>query len=147
MDELETIIVERPICVMHINYDKSHQCGVFNADIKDITRKIQLFGDKTARLVHHRLDGTIYTYTIKDGLLHSFNDDPAEIEDHPTEIEWSWFTNGVIDRRTGPANIYTRGGEEYYTFYVNGVAYRLADFIYKVDISDEQKIELVLTYG
>lgn len=144
---METIIVERPICIMYINFEESNQCGIFSADKSGLNKKTQLFIGKTARLVHHRLDGTICTYTIKDGLLHSFNDDPAEIEDHPTEIEWSWFTNGVIDRRTGPANIYTRGGEEYYTFYVNGVAYRLADFIYKVDISDEQKIELVLTYG
>ena len=113
MDELETIIVESPICVMYINFEESNQCGIFCADKSSLGKKIQLFVGKTARLVYNKSDGARSTYMIKDGLLHSFNDEPAEIEESQSETEWSWFTDGVIDRSSGPANIYTRGGEEY----------------------------------
>ena len=133
MDKFETIIVRekreslRPSSVSGIRHLKRNKKIVYG----DVTGKIIVYTDGVKS--RH--------YTICNGILQSFNDEPAVWTNYGNYL---WFHKGIIHRETGPAIFHTSGS---CIFYMNNEKITLNEFIVKSSISDEQKIELVLKYG
>lgn len=76
-----------------------------------------------------------------EGYYHSFNDKPAiEYENGAKE----WYHRGKLHRENGPA-IINCDGDGFYFLYNR--LYDLAEWCNSVNISLEEKAELVLKYG
>lgn len=133
MDKFETIIVRekreslRPSIINGIRYLKRNKEIVY----RDVTGKVIVYTDG----VKSRY------YTIYNGVLQSFNDEPAVWTNYGNYL---WFHKGIIHRETGPAVLNSSGD---YGFYLNEEKITMNEFIVKSTISDEEKLELVLKYG
>ena len=75
-----------------------------------------------------------------NGIKHR-DDGPAVIDACGTE---EWCRNGKYHREDGPAVIYPDGRKGWY---LNGKKYSLNDWIKLLNITDEEKMELILYYG
>lgn len=79
--------------------------------------------------------------TFKDGVYHSYNDEPAIIFPRPLRV---WYDNGIKHRVYGPAEIgYT------YMWFLNGKRLGFHEYMKKVTeyISEEEKLLILMNYG
>ena len=103
--------------------------------------------------LHREFTGKIITYDreylVKNGVLHSFDDEPAfKNKMAGNSIALRWFWDGIPHRLTGPAvllNNQTNGTRQ--IFYVEGKRYPLNVFLTLTSLSEEEKLDLVLKYG
>lgn len=133
MAKFETIIVREKREHLH----PSISDGVKHLEMN---KKI-VYGDVTGKIIVYTYGVKSRHYTICNGILQSFNDEPAVWSNYGNYL---WFHKGIIHRETGPAILNTSGS---CIFYMNNEKITLNEFIVKSSISDEQKIELVLKYG
>ena len=82
------------------------------------------------------------TQTLDDNLeLHSFNDEPAIIMSDGTMV---WYKHGKIHRESGPAVIFKNNDV---SFYYEHKWYIFHEWIDIVSLSEELKMELMLSYA
>lgn len=72
-----------------------------------------------------------HSYTLKDGLLHSYNGAPAEISYN----EKRWYFEGMHHREDGPAQVIDNllSNTTKYVFFLNGRSYSISDYLQKID--------------
>lgn len=93
-------------------HNPRYKVQVFYVDGKRITTEEDAFDDKVEKR----------WLTFKDGLLHSFNDEPAQWYYGGTNRGVKeWYSNGVIHREHGPAIVDDSGVQEWYR---NGFRHR-----------------------
>lgn len=153
MDELKTYVHDSDIKLITYGFDaeKPHYSKYGLVSKNDTTSKTpkQLYVDGDCRVLYNHPDGYRCEYTLKNGYLHSFNDEPAEIEIYDNgEYAKTWYTDGIIDRENGPADVFFEYGVMRNVFYIDGEWIgEIEDFIDDPYISDDFKIEMVLKYG
>ena len=84
-------------------------------------------------------NGTIF-YKNENGDFHR-EDGPAIICSDGRKY---WYKNGKFHREDGPAEIWPNGTK---MWWLNGEIYSFSEWIKVVNISDEEKMELMLYYG
>src|SRR5574343_615227 len=103
----------------------------------------EVYNDFTGKIIIYTNRALNRKYTLCNGVLHSFNDEPAVWTHYGRNL---WFHNGIIHRETGPALIHNYG-EVVGLFYLNDKEMSLYEFLENVPLSNEEKLELVLKYG
>lgn len=122
-----------------------------------VIRHIDQFGDdgdiverlaltkSTGNEIIHDYTGNLHSifstaiFVVENGFVHSENTPARYSETHIT-----FYENGLIHRRNGPAIIYCN---EMMEWHFHGEMYDLQEFLSMSDLTDEEKLELVLKYG
>lgn len=79
------------------------------------------------------------TLTIRNGFLHSFNDQPA----FESSFSLYWFNDGIVHRKGGPAKI-INGENQFYSW---GHKINFNEYLKSMHFTNEEKLDLVLKYG
>lgn len=150
-ENMVEVIETRPIYTRYIlERDEEHtmicddcmRVGVFD---ESKSKKVRLYEDFTGKIIVKCPSSSVIYYTLKDGVLHSYNDEPAVLYNDDEKL---WYDNGVLSRLTGPANSWCDdNGNQFVDFFVNGEAKPIGEFLRMCDMTDEEKLELVMLYG
>lgn len=71
---------------------------------------------------------TIATYSFKNGFLHSYDGNPAEIS--PTAKKW--YFDGKLHKEDGPAIVYNENYDSKSIYFIHGIAYSLKEYLKRI---------------
>ena len=71
---------------------------------------------------------TFATYSFKNGFLHSYDGNPAEIS--PTAKKW--YFDGKLHKEDGPAIVYNENYDLKAIYFLHGIAYSLKEYLKRI---------------
>lgn len=71
---------------------------------------------------------TFATYSFKNGFLHSYDGNPAEI----TPSFKKWYFDGKLHKEDGPAIVYNENYDSRSIYFLHGIAYSLKVYLKKI---------------
>lgn len=140
-------------------FDIAHELNI--KFYKDTTRKVLhnngvvnfngtiLYDDTNRKVLHNNNDGgvvnftgiiqafyketneTVSIYSFKNGFLHSYDGNPAEI----TPYVKKWYFDGNLHREDGPAIVHNSNNEMFkssYIYFLHGIDYSIGEYLKRI---------------